>query len=502
MINKRASGLLLHITSLPSAHGIGDLGPEAYNFADFLAASKQSYWQILPLTPIEEGLGNSPYSSASAFAGNTLLISLELLVQEGFLLPEDLPKTPKFPAEKVNYQKVREYKEPVLDKAYRRYFEEGSAIDKLPFTTFCEENKDWLDDFALFFTLNLYFEYKPWNKWPAEIRNRTEEGMAKYYDLLYDQIRKEKFLQFLFARQWVALKKYCGNLGIHFIGDLPIYVHFQSADVWSNPEVFKLDENKKPYVVAGVPPDYFSETGQLWGNPVYNWEYLHKTDYAWWAKRVGHNIRLFDMVRLDHFLGFVAFWEVDAKEKTALNGQWVKAPAEEFFQTLFRHFPHLPIIAEDLGIVTAEVTHFMQRHNFPGMKVLLFAFGDNTDTNPYAPHNHVENCIVYTGTHDNNTVKGWFTKEADKGSKESLEKYIGQEVTKENVSKHFIRLAMQSVARLIIIPIQDLLDMDATARMNTPGTVEQNWAWRLEPGLLTKEIAKETAAITQLFGRE
>ncbi|QHT69527.1 4-alpha-glucanotransferase [Rhodocytophaga rosea] len=502
MITKRASGLLLHITSLPSAHGIGDLGPEAYRFADFLAASKQTYWQILPLTPIEEGLGNSPYSSASAFAGNTLLISLEVLASEDILSAEDLKHAPPFPAGKVDYRKVRAFKEPLLEKAYQNFFNEASTTDRQGYEVFCEENKDWLDDFALFFTLNLNFNYQPWNEWPEDIRNRTVAGLTKYNSLLEKEIQKEKFLQYLFARQWFALKKYCAAAGIHFIGDLPIYVHFQSADVWANPEVFKLDKHKKPYVVAGVPPDYFSETGQLWGNPVYDWDYLKKTGYAWWVKRLGHNIHLFDMVRLDHFLGFVAFWEVDAREKTALHGQWVKAPADDFFQTLLRHYPHLPIIAEDLGIVTAEVTQCMQRFNFPGMKVLLFAFGDNTDTNPYAPHNHIENCLVYTGTHDNNTVKGWFTKEADKHTRQGLEKYSGLELNGDNISWEFVRMAMQSVAKLIIIPIQDLIGLDDTARMNTPGTVGQNWAWRLEPGLLTKTLSSETASVTHLFGRE
>lgn len=502
MLNKRASGLLLHITSLPSAHGIGDLGPEAYRFADFMSAAKQSYWQILPLTPIEEGLGNSPYSSASAFAGNTLLISLEELLKEGFLSPEDIPEPPRFSSKKVDFNAVRAFKEPILQKAFTRFFRTAPATELAAYELFCEENSYWLDDFALFFNLNLHFEYKPWNQWPAEIRDKTEEGVASYTSLLKEQITKEKLLQYLFFKQWFTLKRYCAERGIHFIGDLPIYVHFQSADVWSNPEIFKLDKNKYPYVVAGVPPDYFSETGQLWGNPVYDWEYLKQSNYDWWVKRVGHNIKLFDMIRLDHFLAFIAYWEVDANEKTAINGKWVPVDAEEFFQTLLRHFPHLPIIAEDLGIVTAEVTQFMQRHNFPGMRVLLFAFGDNTDTNPYAPHNHVENCLVYTGTHDNNTVRGWFNSEADKAVKEQLEAYIGQEVTEDTIAQQFIRMAMQSVAKLVIVPIQDVLGLDESSRMNTPGTAEDNWAWRLEPNLLNNKIAEEMGEITHLFGRD
>jgi 4-alpha-glucanotransferase len=501
MLNKRASGLLLHITSLPAAHGIGDLGPEAYRFADFLAAAKQTYWQILPLTPIEEGLGNSPYSSASAFAGNTLLISLEFLVQEGLLSGSDLTDVPRFPNSQVDFAAVRQYKEPLLHKAYERFFTHASHVELQAYESFCAENQSWLDDFALFYPLTLHFNYLPWREWPDSIKNRTPQGIAEYTHLLADKIRKEKFLQYLFARQWFALKKYCNDRGIHFIGDLPIYVQYQSSDVWANPNIFKLDLDKKPFAVAGVPPDYFSETGQLWGNPVYDWEKLQHTQYDWWVKRVGHNIRLFDMVRLDHFLGFVAYWEVDAGEKTAINGSWIKAPADDFFQTLFKHYPYLPIIAEDLGIVTAEVSGFMQRNNFPGMKVLLFAFGEGISHNPYAPHNHVENCLVYTGTHDNDTVRGWFSKDADKATRQRLETYIGCEVTERNIANHFIRLAMMSVAKTAIMPVQDILNLDNTARMNTPGTASSNWGWRLAPGLLDQPMAHNLASITELFGR-
>jgi 4-alpha-glucanotransferase len=501
MLNKRASGLLLHITSLPSAHGIGDLGPEAYHFADFLAAARQTYWQILPLTPIEEGLGNSPYSSASAFAGNTLLISLEFLVQEGLLHADDITEVPRFDKNQVDFSEVRAYKEPLLHKAYERFFTHASAADMQAYESFCTDNQSWLDDFALFYPLTLHFDYQPWREWPEAIKNRTPQGIAEYAHLLRDEARKVKFLQYLFARQWFALKKYCNDRGIHFIGDLPIYVQYQSADVWANPEIFKLDRDKKPYAVAGVPPDYFSETGQLWGNPVYDWEKLQKTNYEWWVKRVGHNIRLFDMVRLDHFLGFVAYWEVDAGEKTAIHGNWIKAPAEDFFQTLFKHFPYLPIIAEDLGIVTAEVSGFMQRNNFPGMKVLLFAFGEGVGNNPYAPHNHVENCVVYTGTHDNDTVRGWFKKEGDKATRERLEAYLGSDVKEKIIAGQFIRLAMMSVAKTAIMPVQDVLNLDNSARMNTPGTASSNWAWRLEPGLLDASVAQELAYLTELFGR-
>lgn len=501
LLNKRASGLLLHLTSLPSLHGIGDLGPEAYRFADFLVVARQQFWQILPLNPVEEGLFNSPYSSASAFAGNILLISLEELLKEGLLQPEDLPPVPPFSTGKVDYQAVRSFKEPVLQMAYQRFFAGASDVHRNEYAQFCQEHAGWLDDFALFTALHHHFPEKDWSQWPVPIRDHTAEGLTFYTGSLHNEIEREKFWQFLFYRQWFHLKKYCAERNIHFIGDLPIYVHYHSADVWANPQVFKLNADKKPSVVAGVPPDYFSETGQLWGNPVYDWDYLGKTNYEWWVRRVSHNVHLLDVVRMDHFLGFVAYWEVDAREKTALNGKWVEAPVEDFFQSLFRRHPNLPIIAEDLGIVTPAVKQFMERHNFPGMRVLMFAFGDNVDANPYAPHNHVENCVVYTGTHDNNTTKGWFIRETDAATKQRIELYTGQTVEAETVTALFIRMAMQSVAKLVILPVQDVLNLGEYARMNMPGTTTNNWAWRLEPGMLTESGASELAQTTQLYGR-
>ncbi len=500
MFLKRSSGLLLHITSLPSAHGIGDLGPEAYRFADQLAAAKQSYWQILPLSPIEEGLGNSPYSSASAFAGNILLISLERLVAEGLLNAADISHAPAFPKGKVDYATVRRFKESLLDQALKRFL--SGNFDKHAYQAFCREHQSWLDDYALFAALNRHTSVYDWSQWPTAIRDRTEEGLQEYRSRLKEEVEREKFRQWLFFKQWFELKQYCGERGIQFIGDLPIYLNYHSADVWSHPQVFKLDKNHKPFVIAGVPPDYFSETGQLWGNPVYNWEALKETGYDWWLRRVGHNIHLFNLVRFDHFIGLVAFWEVDAKEKTAINGRWVDVPTHDFLATLFRHHPHLPIIAEDLGIVTAEVRQVMAQHNFPGMKVLLFAFGDDMPQNPYIVHNHTEHCIAYTGTHDNNTVRGWFRKDADKVTRERAGSYIGQPITEETIAGQLIRLTMQSVARTVVFPVQDILNLDETARVNVPGQAEDNWAWRLISSQFTDAEVKHLRELTQLYGRE
>ncbi len=500
MLQKRSSGLLLHITSLPSAYGVGDLGPEAYRFADQLAEAKQSYWQILPLSPIEEGLGNSPYSSASAFAGNILLISLERLVDEGFLDAADIAKPPKFPKGKADYAAARQYKEPLLDKAFERF--SGGSIDRHAYEAFCQEHGYWLEDYALFAALNRHTGIYDWSQWPAPIRDRTEAGLAEYRRELAREIEREKFRQWLFLKQWFELKTYCMGKGIQFVGDLPIYLNYHSADVWSHPRVFKLDAKHKPFVVSGVPPDYFSETGQLWGNPVYDWDYLRSTGYDWWLKRVSYNIHLFNLVRFDHFIGLVAFWEVDAKEKTAINGKWVDVPTADFLATLFRHHPHLPIIAEDLGIVTAEVRNIMRENGFPGMKVLLFAFGDDLPTNPYIVHNHTEYSIAYTGTHDNNTARGWFRKDADAATRERFADYIGQPVTEKTAAWQLIRLTMQSVARVAIFPVQDVLNLDEKARVNVPGKADDNWAWRLTPGQFTDEDVTKLGAITQLCGRQ
>jgi 4-alpha-glucanotransferase len=499
-MKRRGSGILLHIISLPSPYGIGDLGPWAYKFADFLAETKQGFWQILPLNPTNPAYGNSPYSSFSAFAANKLLISPELMVQEGLLTKRDLEPLPFFSKGGCGYDAVISYKEELFNRAYERFTK--NKTDEYDYERFCLENSDWLGDFSLFVVLKEHFYGKVWNGWQREIRDREPDSLQKAKGQFKNRIDKEKFFQFIFFKQWFSLKNYCNQKGIQFIGDMPLYVNYDSTDVWANPEIFELTEEKKPLVVSGVPPDYFSQTGQLWGNPIYKWNTLRETGYRWWIQRIAHNLNLYDSVRIDHFRGFVAYWEVPAGEKTAINGRWVEAPAEDFFNVLLKRFSYLPIIAEDLGIITPEVREIMRRFKLPGMRVLLFAFGEDPSRHPYAPHNYVEECAVYTGTHDNNTVRGWFEKEATLEEKKRLFRYLGREVTADEVHWEFIRLAMMSVANLAIVPIQDILGLGEEARMNRPATLESNWRWRLLPEQLTPSLARKFREITEIYGRD
>lgn len=496
-MKRRGSGILLHVTSLPSPFGIGDMGPEAYQFVDFLAEAKQSYWQLLPLNPTAPVFYNSPYHSTSAFAGNPLFISLSLLVQDGLLEKNDLEPFPDFPGDKVDYQSVVDFKRKIFFQAYERF--KSKRDDE--YERFVTQNASWLDDFSLFAALKSHFQEKAWNEWPQDLRDRKSEALLSAKKALDDKINMERFLQFIFFKQWMVLKNYCYQKGIQVIGDIPIYVQSDSVDLWTHPELFKLDDHKRPYAVAGVPPDYFSKTGQLWGNPVYRWDVLKQRGYDWWIKRVAHNLKLFDFVRMDHFRGFIAYWEVPAEEKTAINGTWVEAPARDFFTQLTRKIPSLPIIAEDLGIITPEVREVMQHFEFPGMKLLLFAFGDGSPTNPYLPHNFPKNCVVYTGTHDNNTVRGWFEKEAMPEDKKRLFQYLGREISPAEVHWEMIRLLMMSVANTIIVPMQDLLGLSEEARMNRPATLKGNWQWKLLPDQISPSITKQLQEMTEIYGR-
>jgi 4-alpha-glucanotransferase len=499
MSNQRGSGILLHFTSLPSPFGIGDFGPWAYRFADFLAETKQSYWQCLPLNPTEIVYGNSPYHSLSAFGFNPLLISPELLIQEGVLTKADLKPIPSFPQDRVDFEFTVPYKRGLLSLAYARFKKEGTHGD---YKDYCWEQASWLDDFALFVALKEEFKGRPWNEWPEQLRDRHPNTLAPARDRLGERIQEQKFYQYLLFKQWSSLRKYCTARGIKIIGDVPIYVVYDSADVWMHPDLFNLDQEKKPLTVAGVPPDYFSKTGQLWGNPVYRWEVLQSTGYEWWMKRIHHNLNLFDVVRVDHFRGFMAYWEVPASETIAVNGRWVEAPGMDFFSRLSAAFPDLPIIAEDLGTITPDVWSIMEHFGFPGMKVLLFAFDESLPRNAYAPHNHTKNAVVYTGTHDNNTARAWFEKEADKATQERLSRYLGKAITRENVHRELIRLAMMSVADTTILPVQDLLGLGEWARMNRPAREKGNWQWRLMPEQLTGPVAKELLEMTEIYGRD
>ncbi|MGH7888965.1 MAG: 4-alpha-glucanotransferase, partial [Thermodesulfobacteriota bacterium] len=440
-MKKRGSGLLLHITSLPSPYGIGDLGPGAYRFVDFLSEAKQSFWQILPLNPTNPAYGNSPYSSPSAFAGNELLISPDLLVDHGYLSKLDIEDIPSFSDERVDYATVTDYKYGLLNKAFGNFNKENNS----DFEKFCDENSYWLDDYALFISLKERFDEASWKEWPREIRDRKESAMKEWREKLKNRISMRKFFQYIFFRQFFALKEHCKGKNIEIIGDVPIYVSFDSVDVWANSEIFKLDENKNPAFVAGVPPDYFSKTGQRWGNPVYKWDIIKNDGYSWWIKRMQHNLRLFNTIRMDHFRGFVAYWEIPADEKTAINGKWVEAPAEDFFNTMVKHFSSFPVIAEDLGFIKPDVRQIMDQFGFPGMKLLVFSFGDDFPDGMYLPHNHVKNCVVYTGTHDNNTVKGWFREEVKPKNRMNLFNYIGREIGQDEIHWELIRLAMMSV---------------------------------------------------------
>lgn len=496
-MKRRGSGILLHITSLPSPYGIGDFGPSAYQFIDFLAQAGQSFWQILPLNPTSPGLGNSPYSSYSAFAGNPLLISPERLVEKGLISkPEHYPASEH---ERVDYEAVAAYKGRMLRTAYETYKQSRERDHE--FERFRKENSYWLDDYALFSALKEHFNGAMWGGWPRELRDRSETALREWREKLADRISMEHFFQYLVYKQWSSVKSYCNSKSIQVIGDMPIYVSYDSSDVWANPHLFKLDDEKRPTFVAGVPPDYFSATGQLWGNPVYKWDVLKETHYAWWIRRVEHNLKLFDTVRLDHFRGFVAYWEVPAGQETAINGRWVEAPARDFFNALFRKRPYPSIIAEDLGYITPDVREVINAFEFPTMKLLLFAFGGDLATSPYAPHNYVKNCVVYTGTHDNNTIRGWFRKETGPDDKRKLFEYLGRQVGEETIHWELIRLAMMSVADTAILPMQDILGLGEEARMNLPATTKGNWGWRLRPDQLNPALVTPLLQMTRIYGR-
>jgi 4-alpha-glucanotransferase len=498
-MDKRGSGILLHISSLPSPYGIGDLGPQAHTFADFLGQAKQRYWQILPLNPTNPLYGNSPYSSISAFAGNTLLISPDLLFEEGLLSREDLEPIPSLPETRCDFSTVIPYKERLLEQAYLHFIRGGRGRESLE--AFSLENASWLEDFSLFVIMKRRLDGKAWDQWPKEWRDRNLESLKAMKKECQDQLEKEKFCQYLFFKQWHSLKAYCKEKGVRLFGDLPIYVSFDSADVWANPGLFKLDKEKRPTFVSGVPPDYFSETGQLWGNPVYRWNVLRKNGFRWWIERMAHHLKLFDALRIDHFRGLVAYWEISANEKTAINGKWVKVPVNDFLNTLKRHFPFLPIVAEDLGVITPDVREVMDRFALPGMKVLVFAFGEDHPMHPYLPHTYEKNFLVYTGTHDNNTVCGWFEREASPDDKRRLFRYLGREVSVEEVPWALIRLAMMSVANMVIVPMQDILALGEEARMNRPSVPHGNWEWRLLPEQITPSISQRLLEMTETYGR-
>ncbi len=494
----RVSGVLLHPTCFPSRFGVGDLGSAAYEFIDFLADSRQSLWQILPLgTP---GYGNSPYLAYSAMAGNPLLISPDLLIEQDLLHVEDCQGLPDFPADRTEFDAVLATKMPLLLMAFERFRDQATDSDRQDFEQFCQTRADWLDDYALFMAIRENRGNQCWNDWDPELRQRDPGAIADWRDKLHFQIEFHQFLQFVFFRQWSALKSYANERGIQIIGDIPIYVAHDSADVWACPQNFRLNpETGNPELMAGVPPDYFSATGQLWGNPVYDWDYLQKTGFDWWIRRFKTLLDYVDIVRIDHFRGLRAYWAVPEGETTAMNGEWIQAPGDELFETIRAHLGDLPVVAEDLGIITPDVEELRDRFDFPGMKILLFAFDSGPD-NPYLPFNYEgRNWMVYSGTHDNNTTVGWFNERSDE-AKTHVANYLGQ-MSSEGIHWDLIRLASSSTANQAIFPLQDLLGLGSEARMNFPGVAEGNWQWRYRSEMLQREVSDRFRLVTELYGR-
>lgn len=476
---------------------MGDMGIEAYRFIDFLVESDQQYWQVLPLGPT--GYGNSPYSCYSAMAGNPLLINPELLRDDQLLADEDFANLPEFPLDYVDFERAIALKVPLLKKACENFKAKGSPVQQKEFSAFCESKENWLEDYALFMALKDHFGGVSWNNWEPEIARREPESLEKWRQQLNAEIYYYKYVQFEFFRQWTELKRYANLRDIKIIGDIPIYVAHDSADVWSHREIFCLDEaSGEPALMAGVPPDYFSSTGQLWGNPVYNWEKLQANNFEWWVERFEAIFAYVDVTRIDHFRGFEAYWAVKRGQETAMYGEWIKAPGTALLDLINQKFGDLPIIAEDLGVITPEVVALRDRYEFPGMKILQFAFGAGPG-DPFLPFNYDRNCVVYTGTHDNDTTVGWFNQLSNYERDEVL-RYLGC-IDPQGIHWSLIRMGWISIANMAIVPYQDLLGLDTDARMNFPGKPEGNWGWRYRPEALNREVGDRLKTMTYISGR-
>lgn len=497
----RSAGVLLHPSSFPGRYGIGDLGDAAYRFIDFLEGAGQSLWQVLPLGPT--GYGDSPYQCFSAFAGNPLLIDPEQLIADELLSWDDFADLPSFPQDHIDYGWVINWKMPLLKRSFDRFRDHASAELRAAFDAFCAAKADWLDDYALFMALKDAHGGAAWSGWELDIRTRKPEAIARWRAELAEPIQIHKYLQWQFFRQWLGLKGYANDRGIRIIGDIPIFVAYDSADAWANPEVFYLDEQGLPTVVAGVPPDYFSATGQLWGNPLYRWPEMAHNRYSWWIDRFRATLALVDIIRVDHFRGFYNYWEIPASEETAVNGQWVLGPGADLFNTVKEALGEVLIIAEDLGdftpIARAGVDALMAEFGFPSMKVLQFAFMEGPES-IFMPHNFSPECVVYPGTHDNDTVVGWFTESSQPEERDYALKYLGKR-DPGDIAWDFIRLAWASVARVAIATVQDLLSLGSWARMNVPSRPSGNWQWRYWPGALTPELQDRLLEFTAVYGR-
>jgi 4-alpha-glucanotransferase len=496
----RRSGILFHPTSLPGRFGIGDLGDRAYRFVDFLKAAGQSYWQVLPLSPT--GYADSPYQGLSAFAGNPMLVSPEELAEAGHLSKRDIQDVPAFPEDQVEFGPVIQYKTKLLDLAFHN-LKRGPQAHRQGFARFCDEQSSWLDDFSLFMALKEKHDLGPWYGWEPGLARRQRDDMERARHWLLDQIEFVKYRQWLFFEQWLSLKHYANERGVRIIGDVPIFVARDSADVWANPDLFNLDNNLEPTVVSGVPPDYFSETGQLWGHPLYRWDVMARRDYAWWIERFRMGFTQADIVRIDHFRGFHNYWEVPAGEKTAVKGRWVNGPGADLFRKVTAALGEVAIIAEDLGDFDkksrAGVDALQAEFGYPGMKVLQFAFADGP-VDPFLPHNVRPESVAYTGTHDNDTTVGWYQKTSTEGERDYARKYMASDG--KEIAWDLIRLAWASVANTAITTAQDLLSLGHEARMNLPGTVgPPNWRWRMGSGALTEAHAARLLEMTAIYGR-
>jgi len=504
----RMSGILLHCTSLPGRFGIGDFGPCAYEFADFLLAAGQKLWQVLPLNPT--GYGDSPYQCFSAFAGNPLLLSLECLRDQGLLQELDLAQAPPFPADPIDFGATIQFKRAVLLRAAQAFFADASSADRAAFDHFCESASSWLDDFALFMALKEAHNGAAWTTWDAKIRRRVPRAVSEWTLRLAPQLNAIKYWQFEFFRQWEELKGYCRQRDIRIMGDIPIYVAHDSADVWARPELFYLDDRGNPTVVSGVPPDYFSATGQLWGNPIYRWDVLEADGFRWWIERFRASLVLFDLVRLDHFRGFESYWEVPGGEPTAIHGRWVKTPGDRLLSALQNEFGELPIVAENLGVITPPVEALRQKFGLPGMSILQFAFGADPQGPSFRPHNYTSDLVAYTGGHDNDTAVGWWSSSGAADSTRTPEDVRKEhELARAYLNFHddaeinwiMMRAVEASVADVVIVPLQDVLGLGSSARMNLPGTVSGNWKWRYRPGALSPELSGRLRSLAALYDR-
>jgi 4-alpha-glucanotransferase len=500
MLSKRTSGILLHPTSLPGLLGAGDFGTDAYRFVDWLVSAGQTYWQMLPLGEI--GPGNSPYMSSSVFAGNVLLIDLVELASHGWLSEGELSPHPEFRPDRINFALLRPFRLERLRRAAKTFFAGSQKaahyeLSRDAYAEFCQGESEWLDDYAMFMTLNERQDGREWSCWPHRVASRNPDALRHLAETCADEIGFWKFCQWCFSRQWTRLKQYASERGVRIIGDVPIFAAYHSADVWAHQELFELDENGRPTVVAGVPPDYFSKTGQLWGNPLYRWEAHEKTGYAWWIARMRHALRQFDLVRIDHFRGFAGYWEVPANETTAINGRWRPGPGARLFEALDDALGGLPIIAEDLGIITPDVVELRERFNLPGMRVLQFAFAED-ENHPFLPHHYTPNSVAYTGTHDNDTTIGWWNT-ATTGEKEFARKYLGSEG--HQIQWDMISAISRSEANTVIILMQDVLGLSGEHRMNFPGQPNDNWEWRFSWNQITSEQTSALAKITAESGR-